>query len=95
MISIKTATLMLICTGPVVGSGLWSAAWPGVSSSAGAATAEKEAPADEMEQPALVVSAEHRHAVETGLLWLADHQNDDGSWSGKVGYKLRLSATPN
>jgi len=36
----------------------------------------------------IVVTKEHEQAVERGLAWLADHQNPDGSWSGKVGYKL-------
>ena len=36
----------------------------------------------------IVVTEEQRLAVERGLAWLASHQNDDGSWSGKVGYKL-------
>jgi squalene cyclase len=27
-------------------------------------------------------------AVEKGLTWLASHQNDDGSWTCKVGHKL-------
>jgi squalene cyclase len=29
-----------------------------------------------------------RRAVDRGLAWLADHQNDNGSWSCKIGYKL-------
>jgi hypothetical protein len=36
----------------------------------------------------IVVTPEHRAAVERGLAWLATHQNLDGSWPGRVGYKL-------
>ncbi len=36
----------------------------------------------------IVVTPEQQGAVERGLRWLADHQNADGSWNGKVGYKL-------
>jgi hypothetical protein len=36
----------------------------------------------------LVVTPEQAQAVERGLAWLAEHQNSDGSWSAKVGYKL-------
>jgi squalene cyclase len=36
----------------------------------------------------LVVTPEQAAAVERGLAWLADHQNADGSWTAKVGYKL-------
>ena len=36
----------------------------------------------------IIVTPEQAQAVESGLLWLADHQNPDGSWTGKVGYKL-------
>lgn len=34
------------------------------------------------------VTAEHAAAVERGLAWLASHQNADGSWSAKIGFKL-------
>jgi squalene cyclase len=34
------------------------------------------------------VSAEHEAAVQRGLRWLADHQNPDGSWTSKIGFKL-------
>ena len=40
------------------------------------------------ESEPLVVTPEQKEAVETGLRWLAEHQNADGSWSAKVGYKL-------
>jgi len=34
------------------------------------------------------ITAEQVVAIQKGLAWLADHQRDDGSWRGKVGYKL-------
>jgi hypothetical protein len=34
------------------------------------------------------VTPAQRAAVDAGLRWLADHQQPDGSWSAKVGYKL-------
>lgn len=34
------------------------------------------------------VTPEHAKAVERGLEWLAAHQNADGSWTGKIGFKL-------
>jgi len=36
----------------------------------------------------IVVTEEHARAVDRGLEWLAEHQNADGSWTAKVGYKL-------
>jgi len=36
----------------------------------------------------IVVTPEHAAAVERGLVWLAEHQEGDGSWTGKIGYKL-------
>ena len=36
----------------------------------------------------LVVTPAQRLAVENGLRWLANHQNADGSWTAKIGYKL-------
>ncbi|MEO6708848.1 MAG: prenyltransferase/squalene oxidase repeat-containing protein, partial [Planctomycetota bacterium] len=36
----------------------------------------------------LVVTPEQLKAVERGLAWLQSHQNDDGSWTAKIGYKL-------
>ncbi len=36
----------------------------------------------------IVVTDGQREAVERGLVWLAAHQNADGSWPGKIGYKL-------
>lgn len=36
----------------------------------------------------IVVTEAQSEAVERGLAWLAAHQNPDGSWNGKVGYKL-------
>ena len=34
------------------------------------------------------ISPEQVQAVARGLAWLASRQNSDGSWTGKVGYKL-------
>lgn len=34
------------------------------------------------------ITPEQRAAVERGLLWLAKHQNENGSWTAKIGYKL-------
>jgi len=34
------------------------------------------------------VTPEHETAVERGLEWLAAHQNADGSWTAKIGFKL-------
>jgi len=34
------------------------------------------------------VTAAHAEAVQRGLDWLAAHQNPDGSWTAKIGYKL-------
>jgi len=36
----------------------------------------------------VVVTPEQRKAVEDGLRWLATNQNEDGSWTAKIGYKL-------
>jgi hypothetical protein len=38
----------------------------------------------------IVVTPEHAAAVQRGLEWLAASQNDDGSWTAKIGYKLNL-----
>jgi hypothetical protein len=38
--------------------------------------------------PETEITAEHEVAVEKGLAWLASQQNDDGSWTGKIGRKL-------
>ncbi|MED6335407.1 MAG: prenyltransferase/squalene oxidase repeat-containing protein [Planctomycetota bacterium] len=37
---------------------------------------------------ALEVTPQQASAVERGLVWLANHQETDGSWNGKIGYKL-------
>ena len=37
---------------------------------------------------AVVVTPEQEAAVERGLAWLAANQSADGSWPGKIGYKL-------
>lgn len=39
------------------------------------------------DQP-LIVTPRQAQAVERGLAWLAAEQNADGSWAGKIGYKL-------
>jgi hypothetical protein len=39
---------------------------------------------------AILVTPEHAAAVQRGLEWLAANQNDDGSWTAKIGYKLNL-----
>ncbi len=36
----------------------------------------------------VVVTPEHAQAVDRGLAWLAEHQEEDGSWIAKIGYKL-------
>ena len=43
---------------------------------------------EEFDGRPIVVTAEHAAVVERGLEWLARNQNPDGSWSGKIGYKL-------
>ncbi|MCB9914990.1 MAG: terpene cyclase/mutase family protein [Planctomycetes bacterium] len=45
-------------------------------------------PAPASDGDLLVVTPEQAAAVERGLAWLADHQNADGSWTAKIGYKL-------
>lgn len=52
-----------------------------------AAIAAPQEPAGR-ESQVLVVTPEQAEAVERGLAWLADHQNADGSWTAKIGYKL-------
>lgn len=39
----------------------------------------------------ITVTPEHAQAVDRGLAWLAEHQNADGSWTAKIGYKLNTS----
>ena len=36
----------------------------------------------------VTVTPSHAKAVTRGLAWLAAHQNEDGSWPGRIGYKL-------
>lgn len=43
------------------------------------------------EDTPIIVTEAHSRAVERGLAWLASSQNDDGSWSAKIGYKLNTS----
>ena len=40
------------------------------------------------EEGLIQVTPEHARAVERGLEWLVKNQNEDGSWSGKIGFKL-------
>jgi len=56
-----------------------------VLGSAGAPAALQESGYDS--QP-IVVTPQHKEAVERGLAWLADNQQSDGSWRGLIGYKL-------
>lgn len=53
----------------------------------GAAQAQSTARDDEL----IVVTPEHAAAVERGLAWLAEHQNADGSWTAKIGYKINTN----
>jgi len=46
------------------------------------------APSDANEDHVLTVTPRQKEAVELGLTWLAEEQNADGSWTGKIGYKL-------
>lgn len=39
----------------------------------------------------VAITEEQVRAVERGLAWLAAQQNDDGSWSGDIGFKLNQS----
>ena len=41
--------------------------------------------------PLVDITREQELAVEAGLAWLSDHQNADGSWTSKVGFKLNNS----
>ncbi|MFT5289613.1 MAG: hypothetical protein ACI8QS_000342 [Planctomycetota bacterium] len=43
---------------------------------------------EQFDSEPLVVSPEQSTAVDSGLRWLASRQRGDGSWYGKVGYKL-------
>ncbi|MEM7308845.1 MAG: prenyltransferase/squalene oxidase repeat-containing protein [Planctomycetota bacterium] len=43
---------------------------------------------DRFDAEPLVVTPEQKAAVDSGLAWLAEHQNVDGSWNAKIGYKL-------
>ncbi|MFT7485505.1 MAG: squalene cyclase [Candidatus Paceibacteria bacterium] len=40
------------------------------------------------DQTPIDITPEQTAAVKQGLQWLADHQNEDGSWTAKIGYKL-------
>ncbi|MCP3918687.1 MAG: terpene cyclase/mutase family protein [bacterium] len=41
--------------------------------------------------PLVKITAEQEQAVERGLRWLQDHQNPNGSWTAKIGFKLNSS----
>jgi squalene cyclase len=43
---------------------------------------------DAFDSTPIEVTREHEQAVERGLEWLAAHQNADGSWTAKIGFKL-------
>lgn len=43
------------------------------------------------ESSVIVVTPEQAQAVERGLAWLHDHQNSDGSWTAKIGYKVNTN----
>lgn len=55
-----------------------------VAALAGGSSAQSTARDDDL----IVVTPEHAQAVERGLAWLAGNQNSDGSWTGKIGYKI-------
>ncbi len=42
------------------------------------------------ESTLLVVTPEQAKAVDQGLAWLASNQNEDGSWTAKIGYKVNV-----
>jgi hypothetical protein len=52
-----------------------------------ASTAGAQVPASRDDE-LIVVTPEHAAAVDRGLAWLAENQNDDGSWTAKIGYKI-------
>ncbi len=79
MISMRFSGLALasfLC----VGGGTTPSA-PGALNTAGQGQGSRES-------ALLVVTPEQAKAVEQGLEWLAANQNDDGSWTAKIGYKL-------
>ena len=41
--------------------------------------------------PLVKITAEQEEAVDRGLQWLKNHQNPDGSWTAKIGFKLNSS----
>jgi hypothetical protein len=43
---------------------------------------------DDLGAESVIVTAQQARAVERGLEWLAANQNDDGSWTARIGYKL-------
>ena len=70
-----------------------AAAVPGPSA-APSAPAPRATPAQEAkprDESLTVVTPEQAQAVERGLAWLRDRQNDDGSWTAKIGYKLNTN----
>lgn len=52
------------------------------------AAQDLELPVVQSVQAPIDITPEQVQAVESGLSWLAEHQNDDGSWTAKIGYKL-------
>lgn len=51
-------------------------------------TASHAAPQRADRESTLQISPAQQSAVERGLAWLAAQQQSDGSWTGKIGYKL-------
>jgi hypothetical protein len=66
-------------------------ALPARAEAATSATATEPAaqgPLRESSVPTVPITPEQVRAVERGLEWLAANQSADGSWHGKIGYKL-------
>ncbi len=74
-------------------------AWPLAASIAASLQASARVPGIAEAQPpsqlnltaeagGIIVTPEQAQAVSNGLAWLASQQSDDGSWQGKIGYKL-------
>ncbi|MEZ5975534.1 MAG: hypothetical protein R3E96_12040 [Planctomycetota bacterium] len=57
----------------------------GITPAAAQSSTRNETETSEYE---VVITPEQEAAVNQGLAWLAAHQNEDGSWTADVGYKL-------